>query len=214
MTNTLAFGARSEIEVNKVLRNTYALLSMTLLWAAGAAALAVSFGSEPMGWIALIPMFGSLFLVMALRNSILALPAVFLFTGFMGYFIGPLIGFYLAMSNGPQLVMMAMGGTATAFFGLSCYVLVSRKDFSFMEGFLFVGLLVAIGAMILSYFLAIPGLDLAISAGVVLLMSMLILFDTSRIIHGGETNYVMATVSLFLDILNMFIHLLHILSGD
>lgn len=194
--------------MNKVLQNTYALLSMTLLWSALASALAISQDVGHFGWWALIPMLGTLFLVMAVKNTVWALPAVFLFTGTMGYLTGPTVGFYLALSNGPELVMGAMGATAAIFICLSGYVLTSRKDFSFMGGFLFTGLIVTIGAMILGIFFSIPGLHLAISAAVVLIFSGYILYDTSQIIHGGETNYVMATVSLYLNILNIFLHLL------
>jgi modulator of FtsH protease len=135
----------------------------------------------------------------------------------MGASIGPMLNHYLAMTGGPALVMQALGGTAVVFFGLSAYALTTRKDFSYMGGFLSVGLLVAIVAIIANIFLNIPALSLTISAAVVMIMSGLILFDTSRIINGGETNYIRATVSLYLDIYNLFIHLLHLLtafSGD
>jgi len=157
-----------------------------------------------------------LVLVMFFRNSILALPLVFAFTGTMGAFIGPAIQHYLEMPNGTEIVMTAMGGTTMAFLLLSGYVLTTGKDFSAWGGFLFTGLLVLIGAMLLNIFLGMAALTLAISSIAVLVFSALILYDTSRIIHGGETNYVMATVSLYLDVMNLFLHLLQLLGflGD
>ena len=143
----------------------------------------------------------------------MGLVSIFVFTGFLGAILGPMLNFYLAMPNGPELVMQALGGTAVVFFGLSAYALTTRKDFSYMGGFLMVGLLVAIIAMVANIWLAIPALSLTISAAVVLIMSGLILFDTSRIINGGETNYIRATVSLYLNIYNLFIHLLHLLTA-
>jgi modulator of FtsH protease len=141
---------------------------------------------------------------------------IFVFTGLMGLSLGPMLSYYLSMPAGPQLVMEALGGTAIIFFSLSGYALVTRKDFSFMGGFLFVGLIIAVIASIANIFLAIPALHLAVSSAIILIMSGLILFDTSRIIHGGETNYIRATVSLYLNIYNIFVHLLALLGvmGD
>jgi modulator of FtsH protease len=150
-------------------------------------------------------------------DSSTGLIMIFAFTGVMGASIGPMLGYYLSMANGPQLVMQALGGTALVFFGLSAYALTTRKDFSYMGGFLFVGLLVAVVASIANIFMGIPAVSLAISAAIVMIMSGLILFDTSRIVNGGETNYIRATVGLYLSIYNLFIHLLHLLtamSGD
>jgi len=161
--------------------------------------------------------FGLLFVVHKTADSSKGLVAIFAFTAVMGASIGPMLSAYLAMPNGPAVVMQALGGTALVFFGLSAYALTTRKDFSFMGGFLMVGLLVAVVAMIANIFLAIPALSLTVSAAVVMIMSGLILFDTSRIINGGETNYIRATVSLYLNIYNLFIHLLHLItafSGD
>jgi modulator of FtsH protease len=161
--------------------------------------------------------FGLLFVVNKTADSGKGLVAIFAFTGVMGASIGPMLNYYLAMPNGPSLVMQALGGTALVFFGLSAYALTTRKDFSFMGGFLIVGLLVAVVASIANIFLGIPALSLTISAAIVMIMSGLILFDTSRIINGGETNYIRATVSLYLNIYNLFIHMLHLLtalSGD
>ena len=148
---------------------------------------------------------------MKLRSSVWGLASVFALTGFMGYTLGPIIGHYLNMPNGAQTVMTAMGGTAVIFLGLSMYAITTRKDFSFMGGFLMVGMLVAFAASLAGIFLQIPALSLAISAAMVLLMSGFILYETSNIIHGGETNYVMATVSLFVSIFNLFTSLLHLL---
>lgn len=203
--------------MTKVLRNTYLLLSMTLLWSAGMAYFAIATGAQSMGILGIIAIFAALFGVMFTKNSFLGLPMTFLFTGLMGYFTGPLVGMYLEMSNGPELVMMSLGITAAMFFGLSGYVLATGKDFSGWSAFLFVGLLVCILAMVLSYFTVVPGLHMAISTMVVLVMCGYILYDTSEIVHGGETNYIMATIQLYLDILNIFVHLLHFmgfLTGD
>ena len=198
---------------NRVLRNTYMLLGMTLLFSTLTAGLSMAMGlGQGAGLLLALLGLGLLFVVRATANSAMGLVAVFAFTGVMGASIGPMLSAYLALPQGPELVMQALGGTALVFFGLSGYALTTRKDFSFMGGFLMVGLLVAIVASIANIFLSIPALDLTISAAIVLIMSGLILFDTSRIIHGGETNYINATVSLYLDILNLFIHLLNLLN--
>lgn len=200
------------LAANKVIRNTYMLLSMTLAFSALVAGVSVALKLPHPGIIiTLIGYFGLLFLTMKLRSSVWGLASVFALTGFMGYTLGPIIGHYLNMPNGAQTVMTAMGGTAVIFLGLSMYAITTRKDFSFMGGFLMVGMLVAFAASLAGIFLQIPALSLAISAAMVLLMSGFILFETSNIIHGGETNYVMATVSLFVSIFNLFTSLLHLL---
>ena len=210
--------AQGVLSTNKVLRNTYALLSMTLLFSALTAGVAVVTNAPPLHWLVVLAgFFGLFFLTAKLSNSAWGLAAVFALTGFMGYTLGPILNLYLALPNGPQLVMTALGGTGAIFLGLSAYALVTRKDFSFMGGFLMVGLLVVILAMLANIFLAIPALTMTLSAVVVLLMSGFILYDTSRIINGGETNYIMATVALYIDIYNLFINLLQLLgifSGD
>ena len=204
--------ARPAVEVNKVLKNTYMLLSMTLLFSAVCAGVAMAAGlGQGAALLCMLGAFGSMFVVNRTADSGKGLIWIFVFTGLLGAALGPMLNHYLAMQGGPQLVMQALGGTAIIFFALSGYALVSRKDFSFMGGFLFVGLLVAVIASIANIFLGIPALYLATSAAIVLIMSGLILFDTSRIIHGGETNYIRATVSLYLSIYNIFIHLLAIL---
>ena len=200
------------LSTNKVLRNTYALLSMTLLFSALTAGVAVVTHAPPLHWIVVLAgFFGLFFLTARLSNSAWGLAAVFALTGFMGYTLGPILSLYLALPNGPQIVMTALGGTGAIFLGLSGYALVTRKDFSFMGGFLMVGLLVIILAMIANIFLAIPALTMTLSAVVVLLMSGFILYDTSRIVNGGETNYIMATVALYINIYNLFISLLQLL---
>jgi modulator of FtsH protease len=161
--------------------------------------------------------FGLLFATAKFRNSSLGLVFVFALTGFMGYTLGPIMNSYLMMANGSQIVMTAMAGTGTIFLALSGYALVSRKDFSFMGGFLMTGILVAFLAGLAAVVFEMPGLSLAVSSMFVLLMAGLILYETSNIIHGGETNYIMATVTLYVSIFNLFTSLLHLLgfmSGD
>lgn len=202
------------LATNKVIRNTYTLLSMTLLFSALCAGIAVMVNMPPMGIIiTLVGYFGLLFLTAKFRNSGLGLLFVFALTGFMGLTLGPIISMYLSMQNGSQIVMTAMGGTGIIFLGLSGYALTTRKDFSFIGGFLMVGILVAFLAGIASMFLSMPGLSLAVSAMFVLLMSGLILYQTSQIVHGGETNYIMATVTLYISIYNLFLSLLHLLGA-
>jgi len=198
---------------NKVLRNTYALLSMTLLFSALTAGASMAFNLPHPGFlITMVGYFGLFFLTTKFRNSSLGLVFVFALTGFMGLTLGPVINSYVnSFANGSQLVMTALGGTGAIFLGLSGYALTTRKDFSFLGGFLMVGILVAFLAGIGAFFFQMPGLSLAVSAMFVLLMSGMILYQTSAIIHGGETNYIMATVSLYVSIYNLFMSLLHIL---
>lgn len=210
---TGSIGIESAFSTNKVLRNTYMLLGMTLLFSSVTAGISMAVGLSPgMALILSLVGFGLIFVVHKTADSSKGLVAIFAFTGVMGASIGPMLNHYLALPGGPALVMQALGGTAVVFFGLSAYALTTRKDFSYMGGFLMVGLLVAVVAMIANIFLNIPALSLTISAAVVMIMSGLILFDTSRIINGGETNYIRATVSLYLSIYNLFIHLLRLLS--
>ena len=202
----------SVLATNKVIRNTYMLLSMTLLFAAVTASAAVALKLPHPGLIVtLIGYFGLLFVTTKLRDSGWGLVSVFALTGFMGYTLGPIVSHYLGLPNGGQTVMTAMAGTAAIFLGLSAYALTTRRDFSFMGGFLMVGILVAFLAGLGAIFFEMPVLSLAVSAMFVLLMSGLILYQTSSIIHGGETNYVMATVTLFVSIFNLFTSLLHLL---
>jgi modulator of FtsH protease len=212
----VATGGRHEVtsllSTHRVLRNTYALLSMTLLFSAAVAGTAIALRLPGPGMIiTLVGFYGLLFLTTKLRNSAWGIAAVFALTGFMGYTLGPIVSHYLSMPNGNQTVMMAMGGTGAVFLGLSAYALVSRKDFSFMSGFLMAGVIVTFLASLAAVFLQISALSLAVAAAFVLLMSGMILFETSNIIHGGETNYIMATVSLFVAIYNLFLSLLQLL---
>jgi modulator of FtsH protease len=205
-------GSPSLLDTHRVLRNTYALLSMTLAFSAGIAALSGSWNLPHPGiLLTLAGYFGLLFATTRLRNSGWGVVSVFALTGFMGYTLGPIVGHYLSMANGHQVVLMAMGGTATIFLGLSAYVLTTRRDFGFLGGFLFAGILVAFLAGLGAIFFQGPALALTVSAAFVLLMAGLILFETSRIVRGGETNYVMATVTLFVSIFNLFTSLLHLI---
>ena len=211
---TVIASEQSVLATNKVLRNTYTLLSMTLLFSALCAGIAVMTKMPPLGMIVtLVGYFGLLFLTTRFRNSGLGLLCVFALTGFMGLTLGPILSMYLSLPNGDQIIMTAMGGTGIIFLGLSGYALTTRKDFSFIGGFLMVGILVAFLAGIASMFLSMPGLSLAVSAMFVLLMSGLILYQTSQIIHGGETNYIMATVTLYVSIYNLFVSLLQLLGA-
>lgn len=207
---------RPESEVlatNKMLRNTYLLLSMTLLFSALTAGLSMVLNLPHPGMlVTLVGYFGLLFLTTKLRNSACGLMSIFALTGFMGLTLGPIINMYLhAFANGDQLVMTALGGTGAIFLGLSGYALTTRKDFSFMSGFLMVGVLVAFLAGLGAVFFAIPALSLAVSSMFILLMAGMILFETSNIVHGGETNYILATISLYVSIYNLFLSLLQLL---
>jgi modulator of FtsH protease len=207
----------SELATNKVLRNTYALLSMTLLFSGVMAfigtALQIGFG---MALIADIVAIGMLWFVLPkTANSASGIPVIFAITGLLGFGLGPVLNHYLAMNG--NIVMTALGGTGVIFLGLSGYALTTRKDFSFMGGFLMVGMLVVLVAALANIFLQMPVMHLVINAAIVLIMSGFILYETSSVIHGGETNYIMATASIFLSILNLFQALLHLLgafSGD
>lgn len=207
------------LETNKVLRNTYALLAMTLLFSAAAAGLSMTLNLPYPGFIVTIAVyFGLLYLTNKFSNSAWGILFVFALTGFLGMTLGPILNFYIhSIHNGEQLVMTALGGTGLIFVGLSAYALISRKDFSFMGGMLMAGILVAFLAGILTLFFPMPGLQIAVSAMFILLMSGMILFQTSEIIHGGETNYILATVTLYVSIFNLFtslLQLLGILGGD
>lgn len=205
-------GGESILASNRVIRNTYLLLSLTLLFSAVTAGASVALNLPHPGIIiTLVGYFGLLFAIHKMQNSAAAVGLVFALTGFMGYTLGPIISRYLGMPNGGEIVMQAMGATAVIFVGLSAYALTTKKDFSFMGGFLTVGILLAFIAGLAALFFEIPALSLAVSAAFVLLMSGLILYETSNIIHGGETNYVLATVTLFVSIFNLFTSLLQLL---
>jgi modulator of FtsH protease len=201
------------LEANKVLKNTYLLLSATLAFSAVMAMVSMAIQMPPMTYmIAIIAsMVLGMFVLPKTANSSAGVGVIFLITGLLGFGLGSILTIYMAMANGPQIVATALGGTGIIFLGLSGYALTSKKDFSFLGGFLFAGMMVIVLAIIASLFVQIPALSLTISAAVIMLMSGLILFETSRIINGGETNYIMATYSIFLSLFNIFISLLHIL---
>jgi modulator of FtsH protease len=204
------------MQTNKLIRNTYILLSMTLIFSGLMAFLSMAL-NPPHGaaFVATIVGIGLLwFALPRTQNSSAGILVLFAMTGLLGFGLGPMLNYY--MSVNPAIVMLAMGGTGVIFLGLSAYALVTQKDFSFLGGFIFVGLLVAIGAMLLNLFLGLPVLALAVSGAVIMIMSGFILFQTSAMIHGGETNYISATAGLFISILNIFTSLLQILGflGD
>jgi modulator of FtsH protease len=203
----------SAVEMNKVLRNTYALLSMTLLFSAVMAGVSMALNwPHPGIMITLVGYFGLLFLTTKLRNSAWGILSVFALTGFMGVTLGPILNMYLyRFGNGSEIIMMALGGTGVIFLAMSGLALTSKRDFSFMGKFLMIGILVAFFAGIANIFLGIPALGLAVSSMFVMLMAGLILWQTQQIVQGGETNYIMATVTLFVSVFNLFTSLLHLL---
>ena len=210
-SNMIAARTLSSVQVNRVLRNTYLLLGMTLAFSALTAMVSMAMNAPHPGLIiTLVGFFGLLFAVHKTANSSLGLLFVFLLTGFMGFTLGPILNAYLNLANGPSLVASALGTTAAAFVGLSAFALVTRKDFSFLSGFLVVGFFVLMGAVVLSLFFDLSAFSVAISCGFVLFASAAILWQTSAIVHGGETNYILATVTLFVSIYNLFLSLLHI----
>ena len=207
--------AISAAEKNKVLTNTYKLLSMTLFFSAVMAGVSMVIALPPM--MSLISSIGALLLVWFVlpktAHSSTGIFVVFGFTGLLGLGLGPMLNAFLSIPGGSQVIMTAMGGTGAIFLGLSAYALTTKKDFSFMSGMLFAGFIVVLIAALANIFLAMPALQLAISAAVILIMSGFILVDTSRIINGGETNYIMATAGLYLSIYNIFVSLLQILGA-
>lgn len=206
-------GEAAALVTNKLIRSTYTLLSMTLLFSVLTCGLATAMGiGRGAGLISTVSAIAMLWFVLPkTANSASGIGVVFAVTGLLGFGLGPVISAYLALANGPQLVMTALGGTGAIFLGLSAYALVTRRDFSFMGGFLFVGMLVVLGAALLNIFLGVPAVSLALSAVIILLMSGFILYDTSRMVNGGETNYILATISLYLNLLNIFTSLLQLL---
>mgnify|MGYP003572986652 FL=1 len=215
---TIAGSSTRAVESNKVLKNTYMLLSATLVFSAVMAGLSMALAVP--SWMYLVSVIGAMllgiFVLPRSANSGKGIGIIFLITGLLGFGLGAILTMYLALPNGPQIIGTAFGGTGIIFLGLSGYALTSKRDFSFMGGFLFAGIMVVFIAAIANIFLAMPALALAVSGGIILLMSGFILFDTSRIINGGETNYIMATYGLYLSIFNIFISLLQILGimGD
>ncbi|TLU66206.1 Bax inhibitor-1/YccA family protein [Thalassotalea litorea] len=201
----------STVEINKVLRNTYTLLAMTLIFSAIVATAAIALNLPSPGLIVtLIGVYGLMFLVYKTANSAMGLVSVFAFTGFLGYTIAPMVGYALG-AGAADLVVLSLGGTGLIFFGLSAYALTTKKDMSFLNGMLVAGFWVLVIAMIGNIFLQIPALSLAISALFILFSSAIILKQTSDIVNGGETNYIVATVTLFVSLYNIFSSLLHLL---
>lgn len=209
----LSRSSASILETNKVIRNTYSLLSMTLLFSALMAFVGTSMHISPMASI--VCSLGAMailwFVLPRTAQSSAGIAVVFAFTGLLGLGLGPMLNHYLALKQGAQLVMTAMGGTGVIFLGLSGYALTTRKNFSFMAGFLMVGMLVVVLASLANIFFSMPALQLAISAAVIMLMAGFILFETSQLIHDPNANYIVATASLYLSILNIFTSLLQIL---
>lgn len=200
---------------NRVIRNTYALLSLTLLFSAATAGIAMATNAPPLHWLMVLGgYFGLLFLTNALRNSAWGILSVFALTGFMGYTLGPMLNFYIStLANGAELVMMALGGAGAIFLTLSGYALTTRKDFSFIRGFVLAGIIVVFLASIGAIVFHISGLALAVSAAAIVLMAGFILYQTSEMVHGGESNYIMATVGLYVAVFNLFTSLLHLLAA-
>jgi modulator of FtsH protease len=211
-TSTAVQTQESVLATNTVIRNTYILLSLTLLFSACTAAFAVATNAPNLGLLTLIGYFGLLFATQATRNSGLGIVCVFALTGFMGYTLGPLLNAFLQMQNGGQLIMTALGGTGVIFLALSAYALTTRSNFSYMGGFMMAASLVLLVGIVANLFLKLAMLQLFITGGFMIFSSAMILYETSNIIHGGERNYIMATVSLYLAIYNLFISLLQILS--
>jgi modulator of FtsH protease len=210
---TIARASGRAVETNRVLKNTYMLLSATLVFSALMAGLSMMLAVP--SWMYMVSVIGAMLLGMFVlprsANSSSGIGVIFLITGLLGFGLGAILSMYLALPNGPQIIGTAFGGTGLIFLGLSGYALTSKRDFSFMGGFLFAGIMVVFLAAIANIFLAMPALSLAVSGAIILLMSGFILFDTSRIINGGETNYIMATYGLYLSMFNIFVSLLQIL---
>lgn len=211
---TVSRSGGAVIATNKLIRNTYTLLALTLLFSAGTAGISLEYNLPYPGFlVTLVGYFGLLFLTFKLKNSVWGLAAIFALTGFMGFTLGPIVNVYLHMNNGPQTVAMAMGGTGVIFLSLSAYALTTRRDFSFLGGFLMVGMLVAFLGMLAAWLFSLPMLSLAVSGMFVLVMAGYILFQTSLLVNGGETNYILATVSLYVSIYNLFVSLLQIIAA-
>lgn len=211
--STVADNASSAFATNKVLRNTYMLLSLTLLFSGLTAGLSMLLNMPPMTYLISVMggMLIAMFVLPRFARSAAGIGIVFLVTGLLGFGLGPILTMYASLPNGGDIITLSLAGTGTIFIGLSVYALATKKDFSFLGGFLMVGFLLVLLAALANIFLQIPAMSLAISTVVILIMSGFILYDTSRIIHGGETNYVLATIGLYMTIFNIFISLLQIL---
>jgi len=206
-------GAERAVATNKVLKNTYLLLSATLAFSAVMAGVSMVLALP--SWMYLVSVIGAIlmgmFVLPRTANSSAGIGVIFGITGLLGLGLGSILTAYLALPKGPEIIATAFGGTGLIFLGLSGYALTAKRDFSFLGGFVFAGMMVVLIAIVANLFLQMPALSLAISAAIILLMSAFILFDTSRIVNGGETNYIMATYGLYLSIFNIFISLLQIL---
>ncbi|WP_017430392.1 Bax inhibitor-1/YccA family protein [Vreelandella jeotgali] len=213
LSSTRANQGVGDLEANKVLRNTYALLAMTLLFSAVTAGAAVAMGIEQINiLIFFVGAYGLMFLVHKTANSAAGLLATFAFTGFMGFTLGPILSAYLTLPNGAELIMTALAMTGLTFFGLSAVALVTKKDFGFLSNFLMAGAIVLILAMVAGLIFQIQALSLMVSAGFVLFSSAAILYQTSEMVHrAGETNYILATITLYVSIYNLFVSLLSLL---
>src|SRR5262245_34111909 len=221
MQPEIRYGAQTTtiaVEQNRVLRNTYMLLAMSMVPTVIGAVIGVNtsfawLGQHPIAGplLMLAVMIGCLFAVAALRNSIWGVVAMLAFTFLMGWWLGPMLQYALHFKNGAQLIGLAAGATGAIFFGLSTYVTVSKKDFSFLGKFLFVGLILLVLGSVANLFFQVPAASLTISAIAVAIFAGYILYDVSAIIQGGETNYIMATLRIYIDIYNIFVHLLNLL---
>ena len=211
--STIDQRSSSVLATNNVLRNTYMLLSLTLLFSGLTAGLSMFLNMPSMTYLISVisGMVIAMFVLPRFANSTAGIGIVFLITGLLGFGLGPMLTMYASLPNGGNIITLSLGGTGVIFMGLSAYALATRKDFSFLGGFLMVGFLLVLIAALANIFLQIPAMSLAISSVVILIMSGFILYDTSRIIHGGETNYVLATIGLYMTIFNIFISLLQIL---
>jgi len=211
-------GDSRALSANKVLKNTYLLLAATLAFSAVTAMLSVALAVPTWAYTGstIVAMLLGMFVLPRTANSASGIGVLFAITGLLGFGLGAILTLYLSLPHGPQIIATAFGGTAVIFLGLSGYALTTKRDFSFMGGFLFAGMMVLVIAMLANLFLHMPALSLAVSAGIILVMSGFILFDTSRIARGEETNYIMATYGIYLSIFNIFISLLQILGimGD
>ncbi len=201
----------------KVLRNTYLLLALTMVPTVAGAFLGMTTGGvivqNPIAstLIMLAAVIGLQFAIAANRNSLLGIVFLLLMTGILGWWIGPMLNFALALKNGMQLVGYAAVGTGAIFFAMGAIAMTTKRDFSFMGKFLFVGMLALLAAMLANMFLQIPALALTISTLVIVVFSLFLLYDLNRIVRGGETNYVMATTGVYLSLFNIFVNLLHLL---
>jgi modulator of FtsH protease len=209
----IARSGEQVLATNKVLKNTYMLLAATLAFSAVTAMVSLFLAVPSWTYMAtvIVAMLLGIFVLPRTANSAAGIGVIFAITGLLGFGLGAILQLYLALPKGPQVIATAFGGTGVIFLGLSGYALTSRRDFSFMGGFLFAGMIAVLVAIVANIFFEMPALSMAISGAIILLMSGMILWDTSRIINGGETNYIMATYGIYLSLFNIFISLLHLL---